>query len=134
MTNETTTSGFIPKPTEKQLQLAAAWHGGQGSMLYAVASTGSLSLGSRRPLVWDEGFTGPITKDPDCGWRPATDREWADALVDQLVTELRSVERSADLAEETEDGMTAYVWRNEIDEHWAAVSNGFGIDETEIQS
>lgn len=134
MTNETTASGIIPEVTEEQLQLAAAWHGGQGSMLYAVASTGNLFLGSRRPLVWDEGFTGPITKDPDCGWTLATDRQWADALVDQLVYELRSVERSADLAEEIEDGITAYVWRNEIDEHWAAISKGFGIDETETQS
>jgi hypothetical protein len=133
MTNETTTSGIIREVSDEQLQLARAWHGGQGSMLYAVASTGSLSLGSRRPLVWDEGFADPVTNDPDCGWRPATDREWADALVDQLVTELRSVERSADLAEEIEDGMTAYVWRNEIDEHWAAISKGFGIDETETQ-
>jgi hypothetical protein len=133
MTNETTASGIIPEVSEEQLQLARAWHGGQGSMLYAVASTGGLFRDSRRPLVWDEGFTGPITGDPDCGWRPATDREWADALVDQLVTELRSVERSADLADETTDGMTAYVWWNEIDEHWAAISKGFGIDETETQ-
>jgi hypothetical protein len=128
MTNETTTSGIIPEVSEEQLQLARAWHGGQGSMLYAVASTGSLSLGSRRPLVWDEGFTGPITKDPDCGWTLATDRQWADALVDQLVAELRSVERSADLADETTDEMTAYVWWNVIDEHWAAISKGFGAE------
>jgi hypothetical protein len=129
MTNKTTTSGIIPEVSEEQLQLARAWHGGQGSMLYAVASTGSLSLGSRRPLVWDEGFTGPITGDPDCGWTLATDRQWADALVDQLIAELRSVERSADLADEIEDGMTAYIWRDEIDEHWAAISKGFGAEQ-----
>lgn len=111
---------LIPEPTEEQLQLAAAWHGGQGSMLYAVSSTGGLFLGTRRHLVWDEGFSGPITRDPDCGWRPATDTEWADSLVDQLLLELRDLERAAELADETTDATTAYVWRNEIDEHWAA--------------
>ena len=30
--------------------LAEQWHSGQGDLLYAVASTGGLTLGNRRPL------------------------------------------------------------------------------------
>jgi hypothetical protein len=111
---------LIPAPTEEQLQLAAAWHGGQGSMLYAVSSTGGLFLGTRRPLTYDYDTDYFPKGDPDYGWRPATDTEWADSLIDQLLLELKDLERSAELAEETTDAATAYVWRDEIDEHWAA--------------
>lgn len=43
---------------ESERKFASAWHGGQGSMLYAIASTGSLAIGSesfrrgRPDVVW----------------------------------------------------------------------------------
>ena len=48
---------------DEELKTAEHWHGGQSSMLYAVCSTGSLSLGTRRPQHPDED-------------RPMTDAEW----------------------------------------------------------
>jgi hypothetical protein len=35
--------------THEERAAASAWHGGQGSMLYAISSTGSLKIGSIRP-------------------------------------------------------------------------------------
>ena len=42
-----TTTLKIPS---KFVKLATEWHGGQDSMLYAVSSTGSLSIGNRKPI------------------------------------------------------------------------------------
>ena len=64
------------------IQLATDWHDGQSSMLYAVASTGSLSRGSVRPT----------TDDPP---RPMTDYEWMLDLCEQLSSELRRVQELA---------------------------------------
>lgn len=36
-------------PDDDELNLATAWHGGQATMLYAVASTGHLQRGTVRP-------------------------------------------------------------------------------------
>lgn len=64
----------------EELEVAASWHDGQSSMLYAISSTGSLSRGTIRP----RGDDGPLT-----------DEEWlsylASALEDEAV-------RAADLA------------------------------------
>lgn len=57
-----TTNGIIPEPNDEQLQLARAWHGGQGSMLYAVASVGKLEL--------DDAATA-------YEWRTEIDEYWA---------------------------------------------------------
>lgn len=35
------------------VELCGEWHGGQSCMLYAVCSTGNLTLGNRRPLGCD---------------------------------------------------------------------------------
>jgi len=35
------------------IELASLWHGGQGDMLYAVASTGGLTMGSLQPRGCD---------------------------------------------------------------------------------
>jgi hypothetical protein len=40
-------------PTGDQVRLAVDWHGGQASMLYAVASTGALSRGTVMPYGVD---------------------------------------------------------------------------------
>lgn len=59
--------------TPEQRALAEGWHGGQSSMLYAVASTGGVSRGTRRP--WIDG-------------RDATDVEWLALLVERLRREV----------------------------------------------
>lgn len=38
--------------SEEEIAACADWHGGQFSMLYAIASTGSLSLGERYYSRW----------------------------------------------------------------------------------
>lgn len=44
----------------EEIDAATSWHGGQSSMLYAVASTGSLSRGTIRPMGDDDQ---PMTDD-----------------------------------------------------------------------
>lgn len=39
----------VHEPTGEQVTLACDWHGGQASMLYAIASTGALSRGTVQP-------------------------------------------------------------------------------------
>lgn len=62
------------------LDLAGAWYDGQSSMLYAVASTGGLTLGPVRPMVYGEN-------------RHMTDEEWYWSLWSDLASELRSLIR-----------------------------------------
>lgn len=64
---------------DDELRVAMEWHGGMRSMLYAVASTGTLRIGTRRP-------------DP-----AMTDAEWLQDLAWRLSTE---AERCAEEAEE----------------------------------
>jgi len=45
--------------TGDEIDAATSWHGGQSSMLYAVASTGALSRGTQRPY----GEDGPMSDD-----------------------------------------------------------------------
>lgn len=52
-----------------ELKAASEWHSGQYSMMYAIASTGSLSLGTHRP-------------EPDM-----TDAEWLSRLASDLEDE-----------------------------------------------
>jgi hypothetical protein len=64
------------------VELASHWHDGQDSLLYAIASTGNLTLGTIRPL--------------DC----ETDEEWYLSLWDSLDCELsrllKQIERRKD--------------------------------------
>lgn len=60
----------------EEQEVACSWHGGQSSMLYAVCSTGTLALGSRRP-------------------RGMSDEEWFESLAEDLATE---AEQAADEA------------------------------------
>jgi len=53
-----------------ELDAANNWHGGQSSMLYAIASTGALSRGTIRP-VGDDGH-------------PMMDAQWLAHLAERL--------------------------------------------------
>ena len=55
-----------------EIDAAIAWHGGQSSMLYAVASTGALRRGTHRPY----GDDGPMSDD-----------EWMQHLASKLAHE-----------------------------------------------
>jgi len=57
------------------VELAEQWHSGQADILYAVSSTGGLTLGNRRPY------------DPALG-RGMTREEWYLFLWDDLVSSL----------------------------------------------
>lgn len=61
------------------LAIASEWYDGQWSMLYAVASTGSIRLGSVRP-IGDDG--------------PMTDADWYRSLLSDLSRELGLVIRA----------------------------------------
>lgn len=63
-----------------EIDAACSYNGGQSSMLYAVCSTGALSLGTRRP-------------DPDY-----TDGEWFAELLGRLESE---VEDAIEISEKT---------------------------------
>jgi hypothetical protein len=66
---------------DEELAAASHWHGGQGSMLYAISSTGTLRRGTIRPRH-DEG-------------RPMTDEEWMIDLAERLESEAEDDARSA---------------------------------------
>jgi hypothetical protein len=82
--------------TPERAFLAADWHGGQGSMLYAVASTGALTLGTRRPLKGERGEYVINEREgwpqwvaiSDGSWHPMTDDEWLRDLVERLLVEV----------------------------------------------
>lgn len=92
ITDSASESRTVYRATEAEVTLASEWHGGQASMLYAVASTGALSLGTRRPAGCD------------------TDAEWAEYLRDTLARELREVCSLADAW----DQAVATAWLAEL--------------------
>lgn len=59
------------KIPDEFIQLCTEWHSGQSSMMYAVSSTGALSLGTIKPL--------------DC----ETDEEWFQSILSGLESEVR---------------------------------------------
>lgn len=65
-----------------ELTAAEQWHGGQSSMLYAIASTGALSRGTIRPTDEDD--------------KPMSDAAWLAYLADKLETEASKCARFAD--------------------------------------
>lgn len=75
-------SRIIIELDAEEIHAAMSWHGGQSSMLYAVASTGALSLGSIRPSEY-LGDMPPYR-------RPLTDLEWKRDLVTRLESEASS--------------------------------------------
>lgn len=64
-----------------EIEAASHWYGGQGSMLYAITSTGSLSRGTIRPRH-DDGT-------------PMTDDEWLADLAARLESEAEQCARDA---------------------------------------
>lgn len=63
--------------------LAADWYSGQSDMLYAVASTGGLTMGTLRPYSFDRG-------------RPYTDEEWHWGLWWDLASDVGYAVRAAE--------------------------------------
>ena len=84
-------------PTDDELAAASDWHGGQASMLYAIASTGALTLSTVRPSVDDDG------------WRPMTDAEWRADLAWRLWRELRETAEQAEMQGD-EDAELLRAW------------------------
>ncbi len=80
-------SRTIIELNDDEINAAQAWHGGQSSMLYAVASTGALSLGTVRPRERDEHDR----------FVPLSDLAWKRSLVERLEGEASS---DADTARE----------------------------------
>jgi hypothetical protein len=66
---------------EEEIEAAGHWYGGQGSMLYAITSTGSLRRGTIRPRH-DDGT-------------PMTDDEWIVDLAERLESEAEQAARDA---------------------------------------
>ena len=66
----------IDIPSE-YIELCTNWHSGQDSIFYAISSTGSLSLGTQRPL--------------DC----EKDEDWMLVLLNSLESEIRDCLRFA---------------------------------------
>jgi len=68
---------------DDEVEAASHWYGGQGSMLYAVTSTGALSRGTIRPRHEDEDRT------------PMTNEEWMAYLASALESEASEAARDA---------------------------------------
>lgn len=66
------------KIPQQYIDLCNGWYDGVNSMLYAIASTGKLTLGSIRPRIYDSD-------------RYMTDEEWYWSLFSDLGIELRQI-------------------------------------------
>ena len=66
---------------DEEIEAAGHWYGGQGSMLYAITSTGALKRGSIRPRHADG--------------TPMTDQEWIVDLAERLESEAEEAARDA---------------------------------------
>jgi hypothetical protein len=67
---------------DEEIEAASHWYGGQGSMLYAITSTGALSRGTQRPRNDDD--------------EPMTDEEWMGYLAGKLEYEAEHAAKEAD--------------------------------------
>lgn len=83
----------IQIPSE-YVDLASQWYGGQGCILYAVASTGNLTTGTQRPFNDDD--------------EPASDQEWYVSLWDELDCGLSRLLRSIKPDHEDYDTLKAF--------------------------
>lgn len=66
---------------DDEIEAASHWYGGQGSMLYAITSTGALSRGTIRPRHHEGGLM--------------TDEEWIVDLAERLESEAESAANDA---------------------------------------
>lgn len=96
---------LVYDPTDAEANLALDWHGGQGSMLYAIASTGALTAGGCRPIRMSGGV-----------WRDTTNDEWKLKLLMDLSQELYDVcvALSHDQSDD-DDYNTAEGWATKVD-------------------
>lgn len=86
-----------------ELEAAQAWHGGIASMLYAIASTGSLRKGSIRPSKYhdcEDVDTCKVCQGVHYKRVDMTDEEWWDDLCGRLADE---AEQAATLSDEDDD-------------------------------
>lgn len=88
--------------TADERRLAADWHGGMGSMLYAVSSTGALSRGA-------EGYRAG-----------RTDEEWSADLLVSLALELAETAREIaahpdPYPDREDDAETCRGWAAKVD-------------------
>jgi hypothetical protein len=67
---------------DDEIEAASHWYNGQGSMLYAITSTGALSRGTQRPWSHVRG-------------EPMTDEEWMTSLAERLGWEAEEAARDA---------------------------------------
>lgn len=74
-------SDTIKVPSE-YVELASQWYSGQGDMLYAIASTGTIATGTIRPWNDDEN-------------RYMDDAEWIHSLVSSAECDIRYALNSA---------------------------------------
>lgn len=96
---------LVYDPTGAEANLAVDWHGGQGSMLYAVASAGALTTGGRRPMRMSGGV-----------WQDMTDDEWKLSLLVGLSRELYDVCVALSHDEsDYDDYNTAEGWATKVD-------------------
>lgn len=101
-----------------EIEAACAWHGGQSSMLYAVASTGSLALGSVRPRErTDAGPSDPYGSH----YRDLSDLEWKRDLVERLESE--ASESAEDARERSENPLDDTDDPDELIEHAEALES-----------
>lgn len=64
----------------KFVKLCSQWHDGQYSLFYAISSTGTLRIGTIRPLCEESGI-------------PLSDKQWLTELYDQLLCEINFILR-----------------------------------------
>jgi hypothetical protein len=81
---------MIDPLTHEEVMTIQNWHGGQATMMYAIASTGDLTTGQIRPSTSDENNAG-ITI-----WRHMTDAEWCGHLAWELWHQLRQCANHAE--------------------------------------
>lgn len=98
--------------TADERRLATDWHGGQTSMLYAVASTGVLSRGS-------EGYR-----------RGRTDEEWSADLLADLAGEVANVISSASRSA-LHDYWVAVAWDSTLAGVTIELPHGEGVSDGE---
>lgn len=84
----------------EELAAAEQWHGGQSSMLYAIASTGALSRGSERfrPHVdcgCNHGWETPSEPCRKCRGAKMTDAQWLAHLAGKLESEAEECAENA---------------------------------------
>jgi len=86
---------------EEEIDAAGHWYGGQGSMLYAILSTGALSRGTIRPRNHDGS--------------PMTDEEWMIDLAERLESEAEDAARDAKKQAKKAKGETRAELKKDIE-------------------